>query len=205
MDRENEKRVEKIIKRIEENSKRNAGAIIKEAEEKVSEIIKTAEEDSREVEDNIIQAASKEAELEKQRTIANAKLRARKMKLDAKEEAIKEAFRKAEKMLDKISNDSEYPQILENLIKESSLSIGSGDLEILLREEDRRLVKLDKIAEKVGKETNKLRLSISPDGIKSLGVVVRTKDGKVEVDNTFGTRLDRMRAALRSKVAKVLF
>lgn len=193
----------KIIGKIEEDADKEAKGVLGEARGKAEEIIKEAQTKAREEEEEIIQKGRREAELVKQRIIADAKLRARKQKLDLKEAAIEAAFSEAERELQKLPPTSKYPFILLRIIKEAVASIGT-DIEILASKADRKLLNqnsLKTLSNELG-----VNVALAPQTIETYGgAVVRTKDGKIEVDNTFETRMSRMRDSLRSEVAKILF
>jgi V/A-type H+-transporting ATPase subunit E len=198
-----EEKVEKIIQRIEEDSRAEVEGILREARDKAEKIKAEAEKKAKGIEDEIIGKGKREAEQEKQRIIANARLRARKMKLDAKEEVIRAALEEAEKKLKKVSTSKDYPKVLENLIEEAAISIGEKEVKIFVRKEDARILTAD-LLEKLSKEA-KCKISLSSQTINTCGgVIARTNDGRVEVDNTLETRMERMREDLRSQVAEVL-
>jgi len=100
----------------------------------------------------------------------------------------------------------------ENAVKEreSEESEESEELEVLVSEEDANFVSqslLDKISAEISKEEGiKIHLSLSTERIKaSGGVIVRRKDGKVEVNNTFEKRMERFMPILRENVARILW
>ena len=128
-----------------------------------------------------------------------------------------------------------YGEILAGLVKEAAISISSPltagetatgetaedavkegkseeseELEVLVSEEDANFVSqslLDKISAEISKEEGiKIHLSLSTERIKaSGGVIVRRKDGKVEVNNTFEKRMERFMPILRENVARILW
>lgn len=194
----------RIIEKIEEDADREADAILKEARGRAEEIIKEARSRSKREEEEITQKGGREAELLKQRIIADARLRARKQKLDVKEAAIEAAFSEAEKEIQKVSATAKYPSILKRMIKEAVASIGSENVEILAREADRKILTQD-FLKALSKELE-ANILLAPQTIETGGgAIVRIKDGKVEADNTFETRMSRMRDSLRSHIAKILF
>ncbi len=194
--------VEKIVKKINEDAEAEASKILQDARAQAEEVKKEAEAEADEIYKEIISRYEREAEQEKQRIVANAKLKARKAVLDAREEVIKAAFAEAERKLKELPK-KEYKEILEKLILEAVEAIG-GDEVVLTRKEDSRTISstlLKKLSEETGFEITKAKEHITAIG----GVVVRSSDGKIEVDNTFETRLERFKDDLRRDVAEVLF
>lgn len=188
-----------IIEKIKEDTEKEVKAVLEEARSKADGIIKEAQSRAKGEEEEILRRGAREAELVKQRIIADAKLKARKQKLNVKEAAIQAAFGEAEKELRKFGSTAEYPSVLKKIIKEAVNSIGSEDMEIITNKADRKIVTQDFL-----KSLSKFNIALSPQTIEtSGGVIVRAKN--TEVDNTFETRMARMRDNLRTKVAKILF
>lgn len=191
--------VASIIEKIKEDTEKEVKAVLEEARSKADGIIKEAQSRAKGEEEEILRRGAREAELVKQRIIADAKLKARKQKLNVKEAAIQAAFGEAEKELRKFGSTAEYPSVLKKIIKEAVNSIGSEDMEIITNKADRKIVTQDFL-----KSLSKFNIALSPQTIEtSGGVIVRAKN--TEVDNTFETRMARMRDNLRTKVAKILF
>lgn len=196
-------KTEKIIHKIGEDTEAKAKAIINEAEGKARAIISEAERKTAEIRSGIVGRGEREAEQERQRILANAKLRERKAKLDAKEEVIKEAFTLAEEKLKGATSGKEYQAVLKSFLQEAVASLEGGSLVVLGRKEDARV--LGEILPAIAKESG-ANLKLSAETVNtSGGVIVKTEDGRVEVNNTFETRLARLRDDLRPAVSKILF
>lgn len=201
---------EKIVENILSHSYTKADDIIKDAEEKANEIINEGKIEAQKTENEILEAAKKESDIKFQQIISGAKLNAKRNILRAREEIMEETFQKAEKELKKIASaeSEEYLDSLLRLIKEASLEIGGGSLEILMKDDD--IPKIEKslktieteVSEESGtKTTLKIGETITTIG----GAIVKTTDGNVEVNNTIEARMGRFRGVLRLEVAKVLF
>lgn len=202
---DNEAKVKLITDKILEDSESEINEIKGRAEKEASKILNEAKGRATEIRETILKEGKREAEQERKRIIADAVIKARKKKLEAREEVISKTFEEGEERIKKILKRKDYSKILENLIQESAIEIGGGDLVVILRDDDKRLVELDKIARDLKEKVKITGMKLSKDSIASPGVIVRTKDGRVEVDNTLETRMRRMRNDLRLKVAKVLF
>jgi V/A-type H+-transporting ATPase subunit E len=193
----------KIIEKIKEDARREAESILEDARREAESILEDARRRAEQRRRDIIARGEKEADLLRQRIVANAKLNARKSALDAKEELISAVFEEAHKQLAQTASTENYRDILRELIKEGVASVGE-DVEVLCRPEDEELLKggiLKDLSRELGVD-----ITLSGEKIDSIGgVVVRAKSGRVEVNNTFETRLQRMKEALRSRIAKVLF
>lgn len=195
--------IDKITKKISEKSDAEADEILKEARVRADEIISEAQKKASEIKMEIVEKGERDSERERQRIIANAKLQSRKARLEAKEDVIREAFERAEGELKKVTRSNKYPSVLASLIKEAQGVIG-GDVEVLVRKDDLGILTKEYL-NKLSDDT-KSRVELSQDYIDTVGgAMVRSKDGKVEVNNTIEMRRERMRGELRPKVAQTLF
>jgi len=195
--------IDKITEKIAAGSKGEADGIMKEAKSKTNEITSEAKKKAEALKAEIVDRGERDGERERLRIIANAKLQARKIKLEAKEDVIKEAFKMAEDQLEEIGSSGQYSSILAALIKEAQAVVGE-DIEVIARKDDSKVLTTEYL-NKLAADT-KSRIELSPDAIDTIGgVIVKAKDGKAEVNNTIEMRMERMRGDLRPKVAGALF
>jgi len=202
-----EENVEKIISKIMDSAKAQADEITAEAKDKANKIIEDANARAAEIRKNIEADGNRKAEQEKKRIIADATIKAKRKKLDAKEEVIARAFEMAWAELEKVDKDK-YETFLVKTAKDSCVDLGGGQIEILVRPEDKGVLegKLGEISREVASATGKdTTITLSSETIDEPGLVAKTDNGRVEVSNTFKARMDRMRSDLRTQVAKVLF
>ncbi|MDI3484579.1 MAG: V/A-type H+/Na+-transporting ATPase subunit [Methanobacteriaceae archaeon] len=201
--------VDKIVSSIISEAQENANKIISEAEKKAESIIEDGEKRAAIEKEKILENARKQARMQYHQLISEAKMKARRAELEAREEIITEAFKKAEEELQKItsSKDEKYIQSLENIIKEAATEIGGGELIVHVKEDDKEKIKdLDSIAEDVKSATGKDTSLELGEPIQTIGgAIVKTKDGRIEVNNTIEARLSRFEKFLRSEAAKILF
>ncbi|BAW31688.1 MAG TPA: V-type proton ATPase subunit E [Methanothermobacter sp.] len=201
--------VDKIVSSIISEAQENANKIISEAEKKAEAIIEDGEKRAAIEREKIIENAKKQAQMQYHQLISEAKMKARRAELEAREEIITEAFKKAEEELQRMSSskDEQYIQSLKNIIKEAATEIGGGELLVHVKEDDKEKIKdLDSIAEDVKSATGKDTSLEFGESIQTIGgAIVKTKDGRIEVNNTIEARLSRFEKLLRSEVAKILF
>ena len=197
---------DKIVSSIMSEAQGKADVIIQDANAEVSAIQakaeKTAEVEATKIKEN----GQKQSEMRYQQIISEAKMNARRAKLDAKEDVIEAAFSQATGELKQkaAEGNEDYKDSLSKMIKEAADEIGGNDLIIQLNEAD----------------TNKLKEEISSDNtfeldgvkfklgepIKTIGgAILKTSNGDIEVNNTIEARLERYKSILRSEVANVLF
>ncbi len=211
--------VNEIEGRIKDEANAECDEIVREAEAKASELISEAREEIEDRKKDFIAAEEARGLEEKERMVRAARLNARKLKWNAEEEMTKKALEETMKRIKKVKEEGfkgvSYSDIMAGLIKDASISLIAGggtdnELEALICEED--VSYIDKsILKKVSTELSQditvpVKLSLSSERIKSAGgVIVRGKDGKIEVNNTFEQRMTRYSASIREDIMKTLF
>jgi len=201
-----------ITEVILQEAKKSAEHIIQEAQKSAEEIlekqrqlgVQKANESAR----LIVKKAESEVELNKLRSMANAKIKANWVILSKKETWVDNVLNEAKNKLKILTQSKEYISILEKLITEAGVILGGKELEVLLNEQDSILpLKLDDLAKKISERTGfETKLRLSEEKLKAIGgAIVRTANGKVIMDNTFDDILRRREKDLRFEIAKILF
>jgi V/A-type H+-transporting ATPase subunit E len=196
-------------------------SIMSEAQGKVDEIIQKASTEAATITDKgektaqstkakMLDESQKQANMRYQQLISEAKMNARRAKLEAREQLIEESFEKAKADLNEIASSSsdEYKNSLTKIIKEAAIEVGGGDLIVSVKSEDVEKAKasLPLITKEVSDVTGVTTNLLFGENINTIGgAIVKTKNGEIEVNNTIESRLERFKKSLRSEVAKVLF
>lgn len=196
-------------------------SIMSEAQGKVDEIIQKASTEAATITDKgektaqstkakMLDESQKQANMRYQQLISEAKMNARRAKLEAREQLIEESFEKAKADLNEIASSSsdEYKNSLTKIIKEAAIEVGGGDLIVSVKAEDVEKAKasLPLINKEVSDVTGVTTTLLFGENINTIGgAIVKTKNGEIEVNNTIESRLERFKKSLRSEVAKVLF
>ena len=107
---------------------------------------------------------------------------------------------------DSISDRDEYESLLAKLIKEAADEIEHLNLLIHLNEVDTKMMK-DGLSDNglYSFQLEDINLTIGEPIDAIGGVILKTADGSVEVNNTIDARLERFKSVLRSEVAEILF
>ncbi|MGZ7047464.1 MAG: V-type proton ATPase subunit E [Methanobacterium sp.] len=201
---------DKIVSSIMSDAQNSADAIIQEGEKEAALILEEGERRAKTEEEKILENAKKQSNMKYQQLISEAKMKSRRTELEAREELIESAFKRAEEELQKIASTSseEYLNSLQKIVEEASIEIGGGNLVLSLKEEDVSKIKdsistiEDAVKSKTGNETTlEMGENINTIG----GAIIKTKNGQIEVNNTIEARMQRFKKSLRSKVAQVLF
>ena len=207
-----------IVEKIKNEANAECGEILSEAKENAKKKLEVAREEVELQKKNFVEAEERKGVEEKERVVRATRLNARKLGWDTEEEMIGKALDEAMKRLKEIKTESfkgsSYSNILAGLIKDAALSMvegssASSELEVILSEEDASYVDkslLKELSDEISAGSVNVRLSLSGERIKSAGgVIVRRKDGKIEVNNTFEQRMIRFSTSLKEDVIKVLF
>ncbi|WP_010681228.1 V-type ATP synthase subunit E [Acetivibrio cellulolyticus] len=194
---------EKIKDKILEDARLQAEANIKIAEEEAENIIRAASTDAETKRKQIIEKAELEAVEVRKRLIAVAELEARKQKLKAKQEVVDEAFDMA---LTRLINlpDIEYQSILGEMILNS---VETGIEEVLLSSKDKlRLPSgfIDDVNKKLVQRGLIGNLHIS-DETRNISGGFILKSGDVEINNSFEAIIRMKRDDIEAEVFKALF
>jgi V/A-type H+-transporting ATPase subunit E len=145
-----------------------------------------------------------------QQIISEAKMNARRAELGAKEEVIEAAFSKATDELKDIasSNSDEYKDSLSKMIKEAADEIGGNNFVIQLNEADTEIMKgqlKESSSDDSSFQVEDITFEIGEPIDAIGGVILKTSNGDIEVNNTIEARLERYKSVLRSEVANILF
>jgi len=143
------------------------------------------------------------AKMEARKTIVDAEMEARRNLLEKKEELVSKIFAEAESRLEKLRGSRAYMDMLTKLIADGVASMGAGAT-IEFGEKDRDLFTPEAISTIESQvTTSPLKFQCVGDHISS-GIRVRSKDGRVIIDNSFSNRLRMLKEELRGEVAEML-
>jgi len=193
-----------IASEILEDVKKEAEKIIRDAEKEAEEILRKAKEEAEKTRERLLTEAKEKGEIEKKKMKSLTEMEMRNKLLQVKEELVNATFGKTLTRLKKFAQTESYYDYLLKLISEASEKIGSGILVVYVNSKDREWLShgsLDQLSEKL-----RVKLILA-DKIESWigGCIVKTSDGKVSYDNTFGNRLKLLKPVLRIRIAKMLF
>jgi V/A-type H+-transporting ATPase subunit E len=205
---------------IPEKKKLLSDEILEYAGKKAARVVKAA----RREEKDILRKAREEAEREGEALLADARARAlrildralagvavevRRKVLQAREEVIEAIFREALEHL-RQKRLVGYGEVLERLITEALGPMPGEDQLVIVRPEDRARIDRDllrrvrKRAE--GGAVHPAGLDLADENAEiSGGVILRSRDGRCTFDNSFETRLERLRGVLRAELHGRLF
>jgi len=184
-----------LLKALEDDARSQVMQIIKEAEDAAAEMIAQAEKDAGDTTHLRLMAMTGEFERLMASAINSAKTRTHAALLNVRCALIDEAFNKAAEAVRGLPGN-EYAELLNRLFFEAleALAGQSPDSKpvVLVAPEDAALIKSG------GAE-------IRPDARVSLGVILRSTDGRVEYENTVGSRIGMVKPEMMPILDKILF
>lgn len=187
--------VDRIIERIKKESEAKVKEILDSASNEAENIRKRNEKETKKMVEKIKQEYEKEASVIRNTIISGAKMESKRIQLQAREDVINECFRRSEKKLANMEG-KEYEKFLNRSIREGFDIVGKNAV-AGSAEKDSGIVK--KIA-------SVLNVAVDEKGLATAGgVVIKSKDGKIRVDNTFEGIISRNKEVLRKDVAEILF
>lgn len=193
--------------------------ILKQAQERAAETLDRARRVSErdlvytreEAEEIISQQRAKVrlmAEIEKRKALAAAEMEARRKLLEKKEQLVSRIFTEAEDRLEELRGSEAYGSVISKMIEEGVAGIGR-DVIIEFGEKDEGIFTPEAISSIESRVTKSLRedfqLEFSCVGNSiSAGVIIRSSDGRMLIDNSFSGRLKRLKEELRGEVSEML-
>ncbi|ODS36861.1 MAG: hypothetical protein A7316_00480 [Candidatus Altiarchaeales archaeon WOR_SM1_86-2] len=171
--------------------------IREDGQKQVDDINEKADRRIKLIDERIDDYAKKQAEKVRKDKMSEIELLARQIIADANIKAKQRADKERNLVIDRVfdaakskilnASDKEKKEMLESLAAEGTKEI-KGGAEILV---DKKYAKLLKDA--------------VPSDIGDFGVIIKSNDGKLKIDNTLNNRLKQMEPNLRPKIASVLF
>ncbi|HUT79872.1 MAG TPA: V-type ATP synthase subunit E family protein [Candidatus Bathyarchaeia archaeon] len=200
-------RINQMIDDIISNAKEEANIILNDAKKQAKEIQQKGKDLADKEKQIILESRVKTIKEQEKQQIASLNLQARREILLKKEAEITKTFDLAKNELTNFNKKAEYDKILVSLIIEAGIAVDGGNLTVFLRKEDQNKIKdFTPIAKEVTKKTgNKCSLQLSKNTINTIGgVVLKTDDGSISINNTFEALLEQKYRIIRTNVANTL-
>ena len=200
--------VETLKNKILEQAREEASKALDRAQRVAERDLVYAKEEAEEIKAQQRAEIQPLLEAEKKKTLVTAEMEARKKLLEKKEELVDRIFAEAENRLIELRGSKDYVDIISRSIEEAVTTI-NGDAIVEFGEKDSDIFTPDyissiesRIAESLGR---KLQLQFQCVGDKiSAGIIIKSKDGRIIMDNSFSGRLRRLKEEIRGKVSEML-
>lgn len=188
-----------ILNALEDKAETRIRAIETEAEQRVQEILAEVEKEAARTRRARMKKVEDQIRSEATAIVYSAQLKAKNLLIKAQEEAVEDAFGKAEAKLAELDRQADYPKVLEVLLDGCLEFFREGEVLVQVRPQDRAMV--EKLMSERGRP---YVISETPLEAKG-GLVVSSPDGQIVVSNTFDSRLAKARDHLRLEISKALF
>jgi len=200
----------RIIDRILKDAREEAENIVKDAQKSAETIIEKQRQSARHSAEkeahSLLKRAENDADIIRGKVATDIKRRAGWIVLSEKNRLITNVLNEVKKRLVNLKKSEGYVPVLEKLIVDAGAVLGGGMLEVVLNENDSTLVKLNKLEKKISDRSSvDTQLKFSEQKTKAVGVIVKTIDDRIFVDNTFEAILSRRERELRLKITRILF
>jgi len=199
-----------ILDRILKDAREKAESIIADAKKSAETVIEkqrqTARQNAEEKASALLKRAANDADIIRGKVSTDIKRQAGWIVLSEKNRLITNVLNEVKKRLVNLKKSEDYVPVLEKLIVDAGAVLGGGMLEVVLNENDSTLVKLNTLEKKISDRSSvDTQLKFSEQKIKAVGVIVKTIDDRIFVDNTFEAILSRRERELRLKITRILF
>lgn len=144
--------------------------------------------------DRILVDGKKEADKLQKQITGSAALEARNKQLLLVEDSVEKVFAKAIEKLNDLVRNEDYTKFVTQLLDESVKGLGSSDVIVECNSKDKSVIQ--SILSKFSGAT------LSPNTVNCLGgVIVKSKDGSMSLDNTIDARIERLKPLIRKDIA----
>jgi V/A-type H+-transporting ATPase subunit E len=200
--------LETLRDQILKQAKEQAFAVI-EREQRIAEHdLEFAKEDVDKIKEQQKARIQSLVDTEKRKILASAEMESRRMLLEKKEELVSNIFAEAKTKLEDMRGSKLYIDAVTKSIENAVDNIGDN-LIVEFGEKDKSVFKKDLISSiesSVSKAVGKnVKLEFKPSGENiSAGVIIKSKDGRMIIDNTFSNLIKRLEEDIRGKVSEIL-
>lgn len=185
-----EKTIDKILDKTEKEILSNIQSTLAESQTTLTSAIPKLEQEY----DKIISDGKKEAEKIEKQITGSSDLEARNKQLMALEDAVNRVFAKALDQIKNTERSGNYANFIKSLLDESTKILGTTNVSVLTNSKDKSVVQ-STISQYSG-------AVLSSETIDCLGgVIVKSKDGTMTLDNTIDARIERLKPLIRKEIA----
>jgi vacuolar-type H+-ATPase subunit E/Vma4 len=189
--------IEDILRALDEQCRQECQEIFSRAEGEAKQILDKAQDEAEAIRQTRLAKVKAEAESETTSMLYSARLKSKNEIISEKEKIAEKVLVAAESRLQGLRSQSDYPAVLEGLIKEGLTRI-TGKVVVHVDPADEAVA--DTVVRGLGIDYE-LRTDIQTVG----GAEVSDADGRVRIINTVEERLNRAREKLRMQVSGILF
>jgi len=185
-----EKTVDKILNQSENELLLSLNQSLDDSKNTLSNSLSLLEQEY----DRMLVDGKKEADKLQKQITGSATLEARNKQLLLVEDSVEKVFAKAIEQLNDLVRNEDYTKLVTQLLDESVKGLGTSDVNIECNSKDKSVVQ--SILSKFSGAT------LSPNTVDCLGgIIVKSKDGSMTLDNTIDARIERLKPLIRKDIA----
>ncbi|MHC1626704.1 MAG: V-type ATP synthase subunit E [Methanoculleaceae archaeon] len=189
---------EELLQEVERSSEEEIRKIRERTEAEIRALLEDAERKARDIRERHIKDAEKLAESERMERLFRAHSDVSARIAEVRHEIFDSAFCAARERLSDIREKPQYPEIFQALFNEALSFFSSGELVVHVDPGDTEICR--KMITETGRPCN-----IVSDIRCTGGLILEAESGRIRVDNTIDSRLDRARERLKTEIFSALF
>jgi len=181
--------IDKILGRSEKELIDSLKKLFEDSKKILSDSLSSLEHEH----DKIISEGKKEADKLQKQMIGSSSLEGRNKQIVQMDKFVESVFDKAIEKFSKLERDEHYTNFMTQLVDEAVKSLGTSKVSIITNSKDKELVK--SILKKFDGAT------LLSDTIECTGgIIVKSKDGSMSIDNTIESRLELLKPIIRKDI-----
>ena len=197
-----------ITKKIEENTAKVINKIVAEQKKSVEDIKKETASKIENVQTKTIDTAKTKADTEFMKERAKHELDLKLEITKYRDELVENFIEKAQKKIQDVVGSKQYEKSLENLIIEAAITLKRPEITIHCREEDKKIFTkqfFEGISKQLKEYSLDVNMNLAKDYIQSMGgIIVKTVDGKISINNTYEKRIERSLENLKRELSSLI-
>jgi V/A-type H+-transporting ATPase subunit E len=190
--------IEQLIESVEVSAGERITELKENAYRQSVEIRKGAEGKDESIKKKHLDAVKKTAEAERNKLIAKIKEETRMQFTRAKDDVFKKAFSEAQKILSSARSHADYENNFRKMLQEVVLELEGEEIQLHIDKKDENLCK--KLLSEL-----KLNCEVVTDITCAGGLNANTKDGRFIIFNTIESRIEKVKALLKSELFTTLY
>lgn len=189
--------LEEMLTALEKEGEEDVKKILSQSEAHKNQIIKEATDEASKIREAYRKKIEDQVRIDRSKILNKASFHIKKEIIRAKEAMMNEVFNQVVKQVGSLRNESSYEGILEKLAQETINAI-PGKPVISIDSADEQLARkiLDKMEVDYSLEKNAKCLG---------GLKATSEDGRIILNNTIDSRVDKAKQLLKTDVLRVLF
>ena len=182
--------IDKILRRSENELIDSLKKLFEDSKKILTDSLSSLEHEH----DRIISEGKKEADKLQKQMIGSSSLEERNKQIVLMDKFVERVFDKAIENFSLLERDEDYTNFMTKLVDEAIKSLRTSKVDIVSNSKDKELVK--SILKKFDGAT------LLSDTIECTGgIIVKSKDGSMSIDNTIEARLERLKPVIRKDIA----